>query len=632
MIGRIPEQLIQHPIALHVEADIIFVGHADAAVHLHALLDGELRGAAGLGLGDRDHRLGVFAVLVEQLLRLERGRSGDLQLGIEMRGAELQGLELSDEASELFALPEIVDRHVHRRRAYADQLGRRAGAAGVEGAVENLGAAPNLADHRVGIDRHVVEGQPGADARIREPDALDVETPGILLDREQGQPLVGLRRHQRYIGRGPLNHELLAARQAEAVAGALGVHLDRLGTVLRPLVHGERGDRLPGEDSGIPALARRRALQRLDEGDRRREEGRRRQVAPDLLEHDPRLDMAEAEAAVRLADQYAGEAHLAELPPQAVAEAVLAALVAPVAKLLCDRAFGGHEVARAVAKHRLIVVEIERHISASPYDPGNVKPVRPERSRGTQPSAAEALDLAFARRGVSTSAFGRSLPSAPALQAVEGLDTNGVGIAVSTHPPGSSRIRFATIPSWISLVPPSIELALVLSHSRAPLPLRERSLSHSSASEPPAAIASSWRALLSSVPAYFIIEGWAGCAWPAFSSSMNRSDIARNAIWSTSKRATSARSTGSSASASESAAPSDSPWPPRPIPEIISRSWPSRYLATSQPLLTSPTTWSLGTFTSSKKVSQKGELPEMSRIGLVETPSLAISNRMKLIP
>ena len=30
--------------------------------------------------------------------------------------------------------------------------------------------------------------------------------------------------------------------------------------------------------------------------------------------------------------------------------------------------------------------------------------------------------------------------------------------------------------------------------------------------------------------------------------------------------------------------------PPSPIPLIISRSWPSRYLATSQPLLTSPTT------------------------------------------
>ncbi len=64
--------------------------------------------------------------------------------------------------------------------------------------------------------------------------------------------------------------------------------------------------------------------------------------------------------------------------------------------------------------------------------------------------------------------------------------------------------------------------------------------------EPPAAMTSSCRALLSSVPAYFIIEGWAGCAMPAFSSSMNRSDMARKAMASTSKRAMSARSRGSS--------------------------------------------------------------------------------------
>ena len=38
------------------------------------------------------------------------------------------------------------------------------------------------------------------------------------------------------------------------------------------------------------------------------------------------------------------------------------------------------------------------------------------------------------------------------------------------------------MPSWISLVPPSIELALVRSQSRAALPPFDRSLSHSSAS------------------------------------------------------------------------------------------------------------------------------------------------------
>src|SRR5882724_4278700 len=54
--------------------------------------------------------------------------------------------------------------------------------------------------------------------------------------------------------------------------------------------------------------------------------------------------------------------------------------------------------------------------------------------------------------------------------------------------PGKSRIRLATMPSMTSLVPPSIELALVRSQARGRAPPLERSLSHSSASAPPADI------------------------------------------------------------------------------------------------------------------------------------------------
>src|SRR5436190_23845534 len=69
------------------------------------------------------------------------------------------------------------------------------------------------------------------------------------------------------------------------------------------------------------------------------------------------------------------------------------------------------------------------------------------------------------------------------------------------HAPGSLKICLAMMPSRISLVPPSIELALVRSQSRAAWPPFERSLSHSSASLPPAAMISSWRRLFNSVPA-----------------------------------------------------------------------------------------------------------------------------------
>src|SRR5205085_2471885 len=58
---------------------------------------------------------------------------------------------------------------------------------------------------------------------------------------------------------------------------------------------------------------------------------------------------------------YAVEAKFGELLPQPVAEAVLAIDIAPVAQLLRDRAFLGHEALRGVAQHRLVVGEIEGH-------------------------------------------------------------------------------------------------------------------------------------------------------------------------------------------------------------------------------------------------------------------------------
>ena len=57
-----------------------------------------------------------------------------------------------------------------------------------------------------------------------------------------------------------------------------------------------------------------------------------------------------------------------------------------------------------------------------------------------------------------------------------------------------------------------------------------------------------------------------------------------------------------------------------PMPPIISRSCVSRYLAMVQPALSSPTRLRRGTLTLSKKVSQNGDLPEISMIGRVVTP------------
>ena len=52
----------------------------------------------------------------------------------------------------------------------------------------------------------------------------------------------------------------------------------------------------------------------------------------------------------------------------------------------------------------------------------------------------------------------------------------------------------------------------------------------------------------------------------------------------------------------------------------------------SHPLLSLPTRFALRHSTSSKKVWQNGDAPEISVIGLVETPALSMSNRTKLMP
>src|SRR5210317_2241779 len=62
------------------------------------------------------------------------------------------------------------------------------------------------------------------------------------------------------------------------------------------------------------------------------------------------------------------------------------------------------------------------------------------------------------------------------------------------------------------------------------------------------------------------------------------------------------------------------------------RSYCSNRFATVHPLFTSPTTFCLGTRTLSKKVSQNGDSPLMSRMGFTETPGVLMSKRMKVMP
>ena len=57
---HVAEQLAKDRFALHEQADVMLVGHADAAVHLHPFADREIGDVRRLGLGDRDEQLGLI--------------------------------------------------------------------------------------------------------------------------------------------------------------------------------------------------------------------------------------------------------------------------------------------------------------------------------------------------------------------------------------------------------------------------------------------------------------------------------------------------------------------------------------------------------------------------------------------
>ena len=79
-------------------------------------------------------------------------------------------------------------------------------------------------------------------------------------------------------------------------------------------------------------------------------------------------------------------------------------------------------------------------------------------------------------------------------------------------------------------------------------------------------------------------------------------------------------------------APDPVPPPASPKLEIKFLSCCRSFLAIVQPEFSTPTRFSFGALTLSKKVSQNGDLPLMSVIGLVLTPSVAISISKKLMP
>ncbi len=187
---------------------------------------------------------------------------------------------------------------------------------------------------------------------------------GIGGDRKEREAVLvvgrsaGPRDDDQRIGRAALEDEGLGPGKPKTVARFFDRQGDMARVVLGGFVDGDTEHGLARDHAGKVASAQLviGGVERGDAEHRSREEGRRGEVATDFLKHDARLYRPHAEAAIGFAREHPGKAHLAELAPQLMAEAILAFGVAPVAQLFGDIALTGHEVARDVAQHRLIVV------------------------------------------------------------------------------------------------------------------------------------------------------------------------------------------------------------------------------------------------------------------------------------
>jgi hypothetical protein len=143
--------------ALEVEAGVVGVGHADAAVHLHHLVGDQVQGVAHLRLGQRDQLGGVRRAVVDGGQgRLDAG-AGQLQIGEHLGRAVLQGLERADDLAELHARLEVVEGGLEGLDRRAEHLGREAGAGAVEHLFKKVPALVGFAEHGVGADLDIVE-------------------------------------------------------------------------------------------------------------------------------------------------------------------------------------------------------------------------------------------------------------------------------------------------------------------------------------------------------------------------------------------------------------------------------------------------------------------------------------------
>src|SRR5258708_22400412 len=134
----VAEHRIDHADALEVMADLVLVGHADAAMKLDGLLADIAPGTAGLDLGGGDgaaalafiRRLGHHGGEIFHAARLLQGDE-------HVDGAMLERLEGADRDAELLARLQVLDCELVHHRHRADRLGGERGDGEVDRALDD---------------------------------------------------------------------------------------------------------------------------------------------------------------------------------------------------------------------------------------------------------------------------------------------------------------------------------------------------------------------------------------------------------------------------------------------------------------------------------------------------------------
>src|SRR5258708_7847460 len=217
----VAEHQVNHGQPLEIVADRKLVGDAHAAMHLHRALAAELARLADLHLGARRRLAAHDGILVVDLERGHQGhRARFLGVGEAVDHAVLQHLELADRHAELLARLDVLERGGVDRIHAAGGLGAERHDGSRDRVLDHREGAIDLAQHRVGADRDLVEGELGGTLRVLRRVVTPREAFRLAVDDEQGEPLLlaraarGAGEHDDAVGgRRVVDHTFLAGER-----------------------------------------------------------------------------------------------------------------------------------------------------------------------------------------------------------------------------------------------------------------------------------------------------------------------------------------------------------------------------------------------------------------------------------